>query len=139
MFGNSVSGQRFDFFEGASGSHHDNSHCGNDAKKRENTEKIARYHVSMYSKMLQKMNSIKEGEGTLLDNSLVLFGSGMKDGNRHSHKDLPILVGGKGGGKVKTGLHKANNNGKMNNLLLGMMQTAGCQIKSFGDSDGDII
>jgi hypothetical protein len=139
MFGNSVSGQRFDFFEGVSGSHHDNSHCGNDAKKKENTEKIARYHVTMYSKMLQKMNSIKEGEGTLLDNSLVLFGSGMKDGNRHSHKDLPLLVAGKGGGKVKTGLHKAHNNGKMNNLLLGMMQTAGCQIKNFGDSDGAII
>ena len=139
MFGNSVSGQRFDFFEGVSGSHHDNSHCGNDQAKIDNTEKIARWHVMMYSSMLKKMKSIKEGDGTLLDNSLVLFGSGMKDGNRHSHKDLPLIVGGRGGGKVKTGKHQAHNNAKMSNLLLGMMQTAGCNINKFGDSDGTII
>jgi hypothetical protein len=139
MFGNAVSGQRYDFFQGCTGSHHENSHCGDDASKLANVEKITRYHTTMYSNMLQKMQSIKEGNKTLLDNSLILFGSGLKNGNKHSHKDLPIIVAGKGGGSVKTGLHQNHKNAKMNNLLLGMLKTAGCQLKSFEDSDGTII
>jgi hypothetical protein len=139
MFGNAVSGQRYDFFQGCSGSHHENSHCGSDAGKLANVEKITRYHTTMYSNMLQKMQSIKEGNKTLLDNSLILFGSGLRNGNKHSHKDLPIIVAGKGGGSVKTGVHQNHKSAKMNNLLLGMLKTAGCQLKSFEDSDGTII
>ena len=139
MFGNAVSGQRFDFLKGCSGSHHDNSHCGKDMKKRENVEKITRYHLSLYANMLQKMHAVKEGNQSLLDNSLVLFGSGISDGNRHSGRNSPLIVAGKGGGKVQTGQHQQHKNGKMNNLLLGMMKTAGCQLSSFGDSDGVII
>jgi hypothetical protein len=89
--------------------------------------------------MLQKMDGIKEGDKTLLDNSLVLFGSGMWDGERHNHKQKPLVVAGKGGGKVKTGQHLVNEGTRMNNLLLGMMQTAGCPIKKFGDSTGSLI
>ena len=140
MFANSVSGQNFSFLSGVDGGHHELSHHRNEAGKKKMIGLIAKYHVQQYAKMLLKMKDIKEGNKTLLDNSLILFGSGIKDPNRHSHNNLPILVGGKGGGKVKTGQHLVHKDKeKMNNLLLGMLQTSGCQLSKFGDSDGSII
>lgn len=141
MFNNSVSGQKFDFVNGVNGGHHEISHHRDDAGKKKMLGLIAKYHVEQYAKMLVKMKAIKEGDKTLLDNSLILFGSGLKDPNRHSHDNLPILVGGKGGGKVKTGLHQSHGGDKnrLNNLLLGMLQTAGCPLKKFNDSNGSII
>ncbi|MCM8526515.1 MAG: DUF1552 domain-containing protein, partial [Lentisphaeraceae bacterium] len=136
MFANGGSRKRFDFLDGVKGgNHHDISHYHNDKNKRESFEKIVRFHVSLYSKMLQKMSSIQEGDKTLLDNSLVLFGSGIRDGNRHDTNRLPIIVAGKGGGSVRTGQSHTYKNKPLCNLLLGTLKTAGCRISQFGDSD----
>lgn len=140
MFGRAVSGQKFDFLKGVNDGHHSNSHHNDNKKKKDNVEAIVRYHITLYSKMLQSMKSIKEGDKTLLDNSLVLIGSGMWDGNKHNFKEKPLIVAGKGGGSVKTGQHQVHNIGTpMNNLLLGMLKTAGCPMKKFNDSRGAII
>lgn len=125
---------------GVNTGHHSTSHYGSDKTKKANIEKISRYHVSLYSYMLQKMDSVKEGDKTLLDNSLVLFGSGMITGNTHNARRKPIIVAGSAGGKVKTGLHHVyKKNAKMTNLLLGMLKTVGCPINKFGNSDAVYI
>ncbi|MCM8537048.1 MAG: DUF1552 domain-containing protein [Lentisphaeraceae bacterium] len=140
MFGNSVSPQKFDFLNGVEGGHHELSHTAGDKKKEHMIGTITRYHIERYARFLAKMKAVKEGNKTLLDNSLVLMGSGLKNANAHRAINLPLIVAGKGGGKVKTGEHKVHRpKSKMNNLLLGMMQTAGCPLKTFNDSDGSII
>ena len=141
MFGRANSGFRFDFLKGVGRDmHHSYSHHNNDQGRINCLEAITRYHVTLYSKMLQKMDQIKEGDRTLLDNSLILFGSGLWEGNRHSWDQKPLVVAGKGGGSVKTGLHHVHApRTPMNNLLLGMMKTAGCPLKRFGDSNGALI
>jgi hypothetical protein len=125
---------------GASGGPHENSHHSNNPEKMNKVEAITRFHVSVYSKLLQKMHAVKEGNKTLLDNSLVLLGSDLWDGNTHKTHQKPIIVAGKGDGNVKTGSHIVHNQGTpLNNLYLGMMKTAGCPVKKFGDSEGTII
>jgi hypothetical protein len=141
MFGIANSSQRFDFVKDVGNEmHHSYSHHNNNPEKIKCLEAITRYHVSLYSAMLQKMDEIKEGDKTLLDNSLILMGSGLWEGDRHSWKQKPLIVAGKGGGSVKTGLHQIHNQGTpMNNLLLGMLKTAGCPVNKFGDSNNAII
>ncbi|MCM8535587.1 MAG: DUF1552 domain-containing protein [Lentisphaeraceae bacterium] len=140
MLGNSGSFRRFDFLDGVNGAHHELSHHKGNAQKKKGYEIITRYHVSLFTRMIQKMQAIQEGDKTLLDNSLVLFGSPLWDGDRHTYPQKPILVAGKGGGKVKTGQHIVHRGRTpMNNLLLGMMQTAGCTIKQFNDSTGAVV
>ncbi|MCM8532268.1 MAG: hypothetical protein NE330_13990, partial [Lentisphaeraceae bacterium] len=109
-------------------------------QKKKGYELITRYHVSLYTKMLQKMHAVKEGDKSLLENSLVLYGSPLWDGNRHTTTQKPLLLAGNGAGSVKTGQHLVHKKGTpMNNLLLGMMQTAGCPIKEFNDSTRSLI
>ena len=139
MFALGGSRKRFNHLGISGGNHHDVSHYGKDNNKRASFEKIVNLHVSLYSRMLQKMQSIKEGDKTLLDNSLVLFGSGIRDGNRHDTQSLPVIVAGKGGGSVRTGQIYQHQNKPMCNLLLGTLKTAGCRIDKFNDSDGSII
>ena len=140
MLNNSGSFMRFDFLDGVNGAHHELSHHKKNAQKMKGYEIITRYHVSLFAKMLQKMHAIKEGDKSLLENSLVLFGSPLWDGDRHTFKQKPLLVAGNGGGSVKTGKHLVHSTGTpMNNLLLGMMKTAGCQIDKFNDSRAALI
>ncbi len=88
---------------------------------------------------LEKLKSVKEGDGTLLDNSLILYGSAIADANRHSHHDLPVVVAGGGGGKIKTGqLRDYPNDTPLNNLFLSMAQTAGAPLQTLGDSTGPL-
>ncbi|MCM8530571.1 MAG: DUF1552 domain-containing protein [Lentisphaeraceae bacterium] len=127
-------------FLGVPGGPHETSHHNNNPKKMKDVETITSFQVSLYSQLLQKMHAVKEGNETLLDNSLVLFGSDLWCANRHSTFQKPIIVAGKGGGSVKTGTHKVHNSGTpLNNLYLGMMKTAGCPVKKFGDSKTAII
>lgn len=137
MFGNSVSNRNFSFLEGVSGNHHSISHHKNDPRQLDQYERINRWHIEQYAYLLNRLKAIPEGEGTLLDNSLVLFGSGLRDGNRHSPVDLPILVGGQAGGALKTGVHVSfDPKTPLANLyqsVLGMWDIEGIQ---FGDSTG---
>ena len=77
----------------------------NDAKKQEKIQKINRFHIEQFAYLLGKLKAVKEGDRTLLDKVMIVYGSGIGDGNRHNHDDLPILLAGKGGGTIKGGRH----------------------------------
>ncbi len=83
--------------------HHDLSHHGGDEAKREKIRKINRFHVAQLAYFLQKLKSIPEGDGTLLDHCMIVYGSGISDGNSHSHDNLPILLAGKANGTIRDG------------------------------------
>ena len=90
-------------FIGVPEGHHDLSHHGKDAEKQAKIKKINIYHVEQFAYFLAKLRSIREGDGTVLDHSMIVYGSGISDGDRHNHDDLPILVAGRGGGTIKGG------------------------------------
>ena len=84
--------------------HHETSHHAGDAEKNRKLREIDRYHISILAYMIEKMMTVEEADGTtLLDNSMVLYGSGISDGDRHDHINLPVIVLGKGGGTLRTG------------------------------------
>jgi hypothetical protein len=140
MFANSVSNHDFGpYVDGVKGGHHEMSHHSNDPDKIRQYSLITQWHVSQFSRMLEKMREVKEGAGTLLDNSLVLFGSGMSDGNRHNPANLPILVGGRGGGAFSSGRHVASPEGTpLCNLYVSMLGAIGIDVPRFGDSTGKL-
>ena len=124
---------------GVEGGHHSLSHHRNDPDKIEDLSKIDTFLVSQLRYFLDKLSAIKEGEGTLLDNSLVLYGSGIADSNRHSHHDLPVVLAGGGGGKIQTGrLRHYQKDTPLNNLFLSMSQLAGARLNGLGDSTGPL-
>jgi hypothetical protein len=140
MFANSVSNHNFGpYIEGVEGGHHQLSHHQHDPDKIRQYSLINRWHVAQFTRVIEKMKSIKEGEGTLLDNSVILFGSGMSDGNRHAPDNLPIIVAGKGGGKISPGRHIANPQGTpLCNLYVSMLDCVGVSVAQFGDSTGTL-
>jgi hypothetical protein len=119
---------------GIAGSHHDVSHHGNDPKKLENLAKINLYHMNVFADFLTKMKAIKEGNGTLLDNSMILYGCSMGDGDRHNPNDLPILLAGRAGGTIKSGRTMQCTGEPLANLYLSMLARVGVPVTSFGDS-----
>jgi len=138
MFGNDVTGRNFSFLEGVNGGHHDLSHHSNDGKKLDQYEKINRWHVEQYAYMLDRMKDIKEGEGSLLDHSMVAFGSPIRDGNSHNPRNVPIVVAGGGKAGLKTGKHVVFEEGTpLCGLWISMLETAGVKANDLGDaSDG---
>ncbi|WP_146393909.1 DUF1552 domain-containing protein [Allorhodopirellula solitaria] len=137
MFGNAVSGRSFAFLDGVTGGHHDTSHHQNSAEKLAQYEIITRWHVQQYAYLLNKLQSMKEGEKTVLDNSMILFGSGLRDGNSHSPRNLPILLGGNAGGRIATGQHLSfSPNTPLSNLYLAMLNAFGNPTNQFADSTG---
>ncbi|MFO0952518.1 MAG: DUF1552 domain-containing protein [Isosphaeraceae bacterium] len=116
--------------------HHELSHHANDAEKNRKLREIDRYHIGILAYMVEKMMAVAEADGsTLLDNSMVLFGSGISDGDRHDHVNLPVIVVGKGGGTLRSGQHlKCRAETPMSNLLLAMLRQAGVPVDRFGDS-----
>jgi hypothetical protein len=119
--------------------HHDLSHHERNAEKQEKIRQINRFHVEQLAYILGKMQAIKEGDGTLLDNSMVVYGGGISDGNRHNHDDLPILLAGKGGGTIKTGRHvRYERNTPLNNLYLSMLDRMGIPGETLGDATGKL-
>jgi hypothetical protein len=117
--------------------HHDTSHHGGSKKKKAKVQKINQFHIEQVAYLLTKLKAIKEGDGTLLDNCMIVYGSGISDGNRHNHDDLPILLAGKGGGTLKTGRHlRYPRNTPLMNLYLCLLDRVGIHVDSFGDSKG---
>ena len=124
---------------GITDGHHDISHHGNDPGKLDKKKLIDTFHVEHLAYILEKMNSIKEGNGTLLDNTMLVYGGGISDGNRHNHDDLPLLVAGKAGGKLKTDRHVTfATQTPMNNLFLSMLDFVGVDVEKLGDSTGKL-
>lgn len=135
MFGNSVSDRNFSFLDGVKGNHHSISHHMDKKEALEEYARISAWHVEQYAYFLQKLKSIKEGDKTLLDNSMVLFSSDLRDGNKHSPKNLPLILAGKGGGKIKTGQNLIfEKETPLANLYLTMLDTLNIEQDKFGDS-----
>jgi hypothetical protein len=119
--------------------HHGTSHHMGDPAKIAMLQKINVYHLKHVAYLLEKLDKIQEGNGSILDNSLIAYGSGNSDGQRHNHDNLPLLLMGKGGGGVRTGRHvEFPANTPINNMWLGMLEHVGATIPSLGDSTGKI-
>lgn len=117
--------------------HHDLSHHENKEEKKEKIAKINRMHMELFAAWLRELKSVKEGEGSLLDNCMIVYGSGIEDGNSHAHHNLPVLVAGRGGGSLHTGRHiRYEKNTPMANLYLSMLDRMGVPAERFGDSTG---
>jgi hypothetical protein len=116
---------------------HSISHHRNDKTKKEQLQRIDEYHVKQFAYFVEKLKSVKEGNGTLLDNCAIVYGSGLSDGNRHSHYDLPIILAGKAGNTIKTGRHVVYDKWTpMNNLFLSLLDRVGAKVDAIGDSKG---
>ena len=136
VYGNEGSTRSYGFL-GVPEGHHDLSHHGNDPEKHKKLCIINKFHLEMFAHFLGRLKDAKEGEGSVLDHSMIVYGSGISDGNRHNHEDLPVLMAGKGGGSIKPGRHvKYPRNTPLNNLYLSMLDRMGTPLESLGDSKG---
>ena len=139
MFANDVSPKNFAQLVPGASSHHELSHHQNKAEKYEPYSKINRWHNEQLAYFMGKLKAIKEGDGTLLDNSMILFGSSFSDGNRHDPNNVPVLLAGKAGNKIKSGRHiKCAKKTPLCNLYVSMLDRMGTPVESFGDSYGAI-
>ena len=119
--------------------HHAVSHHRNDPELIAKKAKIDEYHAQLFSYFLQKLQATPDGDGSLLDHSLIVYGGGMGNGNLHRHTDLPCLLAGKLGGRFKTGQHRAYpQNTPMANLLVTILDKAGVHVDKLGDSTGPL-
>ena len=122
---------------GISEAFHPASHHQNNAARLETLQKINQHHVSLVSHLLDRLKATPDGDGTLLDHSLVLYGSAMSNSNVHNHAPLPVLVAGGAGGRMKGGRHLSYPEGTpMSNLLLTILDKAGVPQEKVGDSTG---
>jgi hypothetical protein len=119
--------------------HHPLTHHRNQAELMEKVRKINEYHVQQFAGFVEKMKSTREGDRSLLDNSMIVYGAGLSDGNAHLHEDLPTIIVGRGGNYIKSGRRiVARRETPMCNLFLSMMDRMGVHVERFGDSTGRI-
>ena len=124
---------------GVNEGHHAVSHHQDDPEKMASIAKINTYHIELLAYFVDKLAATPDGDGSLLDHSMVLHGSGMSNGNLHDHKNLPLVLVGGGAGQLKGGRHiKFAELTPMANLLLGLLDKAGVPADSFGDSNGRV-
>lgn len=124
---------------GVSEPHHPLTHNGGDPEKLAKVARINAYHVSLFAEFLQKLKGTPDGDGSLLDHCLWLYGSGMGNPDVHDHTNLPILVAGGAAGKLKGGRHIRYEEPKpLANLHLTLLDKVGVRLDSFQDSDGKI-
>jgi hypothetical protein len=127
-------------FIGVSDGHHDLSHHGGNAEKKKKIASINQFHIRQFAYFLEKLKSIREGDGTLLDQCMIVYGSGIADGNAHTHHDLPVLLAGRGGGSLKPGRHvRFDKSTPMTNLYLSMLGRMGVSADRIGDSTGRLV
>jgi Protein of unknown function (DUF1552) len=136
MFGREGSEQKYTMV-GVNEGHHSITHHQNKPELQAKIRAINTYHIGQFAYLLSRLKAIKEGDGTLLDNCMIAYGSAIADGNRHEHGDLPVLLGGRGGGTIKTGRHaRVERETPINNLWLAMLERMGASTKQLGDSTG---
>ena len=139
MFANDVSGRNFSFLDGVSGGHHELSHHEGKAEKIEQYKRITRWHVEQFAGLVGRLAAIPEGEGSLLDSTMLFCGSSMSDGNAHDPDNLPILLAGGGGGTLAGGRHlKHDGERPLCDLHLAIAQRMGVAAEAFGDSTGPL-
>jgi hypothetical protein len=139
MFGNAVSNVSFRFLDDVDAGHHDVSHHANKDDKLDQYKIINRWHVEQYAYLLKRLASMREGESTVLDNSMILFASALADGQKHDPHRLPILLGGRGGGQIDTGQHLVyGKDHQLSNLYVSMLDAFGAPVERFADSTGPL-
>lgn len=122
---------------GVNDGHHHLSHHQNKQDWVEKIKKIDKYLVGHFARFLEKLDGIREGSGTLLDQSMIVYGSAIADGNRHSHNDLPILLAGRGGGTISSGRKMSYpRDTPLNNLFLSLLDRMDSGVDQLGDSTG---
>ncbi len=139
MFSNAVSNENFAFLEGVTGAHHSISHHQNDPDKLRQYQLINRWHVEQYGYLLRKLQGMKEGDGNVLDHSMILLGAGMRDGNKHDPHNLPVVLAGRAGGRIDAGQHVVYGaDSQLSNLWLTMLDAFGTPVERFADSTGKL-
>jgi hypothetical protein len=123
---------------GISEPHHGLTHHAGDREKIAKVIKINTYHAQLFASFLGKLKATPDGDGTLLDHSMILYGGGISDGNGHTHRNLPLVLAGGGGGTLKSGRHLKYDEAPMANLLISMLDKAGAPVERFGDSTGKL-
>ncbi|MEO6785901.1 MAG: DUF1552 domain-containing protein [Chthoniobacteraceae bacterium] len=117
--------------------HHELSHHQGNAENLRQLREINHFHMRQFAYLLGKLKGMPEGDGTVLDNTQILYGAALADGNRHEHENLPLILAGRGGGTIMTGRHmRYASETPMCNLLLTMMNKAGVAAQRHGDSTG---
>jgi len=105
--------------------HHSQTHHNNQPDKVDKIEKITAFNIAQFAYMIQKMHSLREGDGTLLDNCIMMWGSGLEDGNKHTRENLPFIIAGRGGGSINTGRFLTETKGNQGDLLTTLLGCAG--------------
>jgi hypothetical protein len=108
--------------------HHSNTHHNNDPEKVRKIARITEFNIAQFAYMVKKMHGLREGGGTLLDNCIMMWGSGLEDGNKHTRENLPFVIAGKGGGSIKTGRFVPDEKGNQGDLLTTLLACAGIPI-----------
>ena len=138
MVGKEVTGRSYPEI-GVSSGHHGVSHHQNDPRQLEALAKINTYHVQMFAYFLDRMRSTPDGDGSLLDHTILLYGTGISDGNLHFHLDLPMMVAGGAAGNLEGGRHlRYRDDTPLTNLYLSVLDKLGMPVEKFGDSTGRI-
>jgi hypothetical protein len=122
---------------GITDGHHGLTHHQGNPEKIEKVRLINEYHVRQFTYLLDKLKATKDGDGTLLDNSMIIYGSALADGNAHQHNNLPTVLAGRAGGTIKAGRHlRYPDETPITNLYLSMLDRMGVPVENFGDSSG---
>jgi hypothetical protein len=124
---------------GIADGHHPLTHHRNQVELMDKVARINRYHVEQFGAWIAKLKASPENDGSLLDNSMIVYGAGLADGNAHTHHDLPTLIAGRGGNVIKTGRRVVyRRETPMCNLFLTMMDRMGARMDHFGDATGHL-
>lgn len=138
VFSNGLNGRQYSNL-GIGRGHHDISHHGNNQGNFDLLKRIDTYHMEEYGHLCKRLKETIDVQGkSLLDSCMVLYSSEIADGNSHSHYDLPIVIAGKGNGRVRSGRHINTNSGRIADLFVAMQQHVGANITSFGNSQGPL-
>ena len=139
MFGNAVSNVSFRFLDGVTSGHHEVSHHAEEEKKLAEYKIINRWHVEQFAYLLERLADMREGDRSVLDNSMILFASALSDGQKHDPHRLPILLGGRGGGRVDAGQHLVyGEDHPLADLYVSMLDAFGTPVERFADSKGPL-
>lgn len=139
MFGNAVSNVSFRWLDGVSAGHHDVSHHANAAEKLAQYQIINRWHIEQYAYLLGRLREMQEGDANVLDNSMILFASALSDGNKHDPHRLPVVLGGRAGGRIDAGQHLVyTEDSPLSNLYVSMLDAFGAPVERFADSTGPL-
>jgi len=114
---------------GFSNEHHSQTHHNNEPDKVGKVAAITAFNIAQFAYMVKKMHSLREGDGTLLDNCIMMWGSGLEDGNKHARENLPFIIAGKGGGSINTGRFLADTKGNQGDLLTTLLACAGIPVE----------